>query len=221
MSDSLRPHGLQQRQASLSISNSRSLLKFMSIESVMPSNHLMLCYLLLLLRSIFPCNRVFSNESVLHIKWPKYWSFSFSFRPSNEYSALISFRMDWLDLLAVKETLKSLLQHHSSKTSVLQHSAFFTVQLSHPYMTTGKTISLTRRTFAGKVMSLLSNMLSRLVIAFLPRSKHLLISWLQSPSAVILEPKNKIVTVSIVSPSICHEVIGLETHDLSFLNVKF
>ena len=140
-------------QPSLSITNLWSLLKLMSIESVMPSNHLILCYLLLLLRSIFPCNRVFSNEPVLHIRWPKYWSFSFSFRPSNEYSALISFRMDWLDLLAVKETLKSLLQHHSSKTSVLQHSAFFTVQLSHPYMTTGKTKAFTRWTFDGKVMS--------------------------------------------------------------------
>ena len=150
----------------------------MSIESVMPSNHIILCHPLLLLPSIFPSIRVFSNESVLHIKWPKYWSLSFSISPSNEYSGLISFRMDWLDLLAVQGTLKSLLQHHSSKASILQHSAFFIVQLSHPYMTTGKTIALTRWTFVGKVIVLLFNMLSRLVITFLPRSKRLLISWL-------------------------------------------
>ena len=174
-------------QAYLSITNARSLLKLMSIKLVMPSNHLILCCTLLLLPSIFPSIRVFSNESVLCIKWPKYWSFSIS--PSNEYSGLISFRMDCLDLLAVQETLKSLLQHHSLKTSILRCSAFFTVQLSHPYMTTGKTTALTRRIFVVKVMSLLFNMLSRLVIAFLPRSKHLFISWLQSPSAVILEPK--------------------------------
>ena len=161
----------------------------MSIESVMPSSHLILCCPLLLPPSIFPSIRVFSNESVLHSRWPKYWSFSFSISPSNEYLGLISFRMDWLDLLAVQGTLQSLLQHHSSKASILQRSAFFTVQLSHPYMTTGKTIALTRRTFVGKVMSLLLNMLSRLVITFLSRSKHLLISWLQSPSVVILEPK--------------------------------
>ena len=154
----------------------------------MPSNHLILCLLLLLPPSIFPSIRVFSNESVLHIRWPKYWSFSFSISPSNEYSGLISFRMDWLDLLAVQRTLKSLFQHHSSKASILQLSAFFTVQLSHPYMTTGKTIALTRRTFVCKLMSLLFNLLSRLVITLLPRSKRLLISWLQSPSAVILEP---------------------------------
>ena len=151
----------------------------------MPSNHLILCHPLLLLPSIFPSIRVFSNESVLCIRWPKYWSFSFSISPSNEYSGLISFRMDWLDLLAVQGILKSLLQHHSSKASILQLSASFIVQLSHPYMTTGKTIALTRRTLVGQVMSLLLNMLSRLVITFLPRSKHLLISWLQSPSAVI------------------------------------
>ena len=176
----------------------------MYIESVMPSNHLILYHPLLLPPSIFPRIRVFSSESVLHISWPKYWSFSFSISPSNEYSGLISFRMDWLDLFAVQGTLKSLLQHHSSKASILQHSAFFIVQLSHPYMTTGKTIALTRWTFVGKVMSLLFNMLSRLVIIFLPRSKHLLISWLQSPSAVILEPpKIKSVTISTVSPSIC------------------
>ena len=153
----------------------------------MPSNYLILCRPLLLLPSIFPSIRIFSNESALHIRWPKYWSFSFNISPSNEYSGLISFRMDWLDLLAVQGTLKSLLQHYSSKASILRRSAFFTVQLSHPYMTTGKTIALTRWTFVGKVMSLLFNMLSRLVITFLPRSKRLLISWLQSPSAVILE----------------------------------
>ena len=181
----------------------------MSIELVMLSNHLILCHPLLLLPSIFPRIRVFSNESVLCIRWPKYWSFSFSISSFNEYSGLISFRLDWLDLLAVQGTLKSLLQHHSSKASILQRSAFFTVQLSHPYMTTGKTIALTRRTFVGKVMSLLLNMLSRLVITFLPRSKRLLISWLQSPSAVILEPpKINSLTVHIVSPSICHEVMG-------------
>ena len=159
----------------------------------MPFNHLILCHPFLLLPSIFPSIGVFSNESVLCITWTKYWSFSFSIRPSNEYSGLVSFRIDWLDLLAVQGTLKSLLQHHSSKASILRRSAFFTVQLSHPYMTTGKTIALTRRTFVGKVMSLLFNMLSRLFITFLPRSKCLLISWLQSPSAVTLEPrKNKV-----------------------------
>ena len=188
MSNSLPPCTAA-RQASLSITNSQSLLKLMSIESVMPSHHLLLCCHLLLLPSVFPSIRVFSNESVLRIRWPKYWSFSFSISPSNEYSGLISFRMNWLDLLAVQGTLKSLLQHHSSKASILWHSAFFMVQLSHPYMTTGKTIALTRRTFVGKVMSLLSNMPSRLVITFLPRSKRRLISWLQSPSAVIFEPK--------------------------------
>src|SRR5574337_166030 len=165
----------------------------MSVESVMPSNHLILCHPLLLLPSIFPSIRVFSNESALHIKWPKYWSFSFNISPSNEYPGWISFRMDWLDLLAVQRTCKSLLQHHSSKASILQCSAFFTVQLSPPYMTTGKTVALTRWTLVDKVVSLLFNMLSRLIITFLPRSKHLLISWLQSPSAVILEPpKNKV-----------------------------
>ena len=155
---------------------SLSLLKLISIKLVMPSNHLLLCHALLLLPSVFPSIRVFSNESTLHIRWPKYWSFSFSISPSNEYAGLISFRMDWLDLLAVQGTLKSLLQHHSSKASILWHSDFFIVQLSHPYMTAGKTIDLTRWTFAGKVMSLLFNMLSRLVITFLSRSKHLLIS---------------------------------------------
>ena len=174
----------------------------------MPSNHLILCCPLLLLPPIPPSIRVFSNESTLRIRWPKFWSFSFSISPSKEYLGLISFRMDWLDLLAVQGTLKSLLQHHSSKASVLQGSAFFIVQLSHPYMTTGKTIAFTRWTFVGKVMSLLFNRLSRLVIAFLPRSKHLLISWLQSPSAVNLEPKKtKSDHVSTVSPSISHEVM--------------
>jgi len=196
-------------QVSLSITSSWRLLKFMSVQSVMPSNHLILCHPLLLLPSIFPSIRVFSNESVLHIRWPKYWSFNFTISPLDDYSGLISFRMDWLDLLVVQGTLKSLLQHHSSKESIHWHSAYFIVQLSHPYMTTGKTRALTRQTFAGKVMSLLFNMLSGLVIAFLPRSKYLLISWLQSISAVILEPKNiKSLTVSIVSPSICHEVMG-------------
>jgi len=176
----------------------------------MPSNHVILCHPLLL-PSIFPSIRVFSKKSVLRIRWPNYWSFSFSISPSNEYSGLISFRMDRLDLLAVQGTLKSLLQHHSSKASILQCSAFFTVQLSHPYIATGRTIALTRWTFVGKIMCLHFNMLSRLVIAFLSRSKHLLISWLQSPSAVILEPpKIKSLTVSIVSPSVCHEVMGLD-----------
>ena len=174
-------------QASLSNTNSRSWLKLMSTELVMPFNHLIVCRPLLLLPSILPSIRVFSNESVLCIRWPTYWSFSIC--PSNEYSGLISFRMDWFDLLAVWGILKSLFQYNSSKESVLQHSALFIVQLSHPYMTTGKTIALTRQTFVGKVMSLLFNMLSRLVINFLPRSKCLLISWLQSPCAVILEPK--------------------------------
>ena len=179
----------------------------MSIESVMPPKHLILCRPLLLLPSILPSIMVFSNESVLHIKWPKYWSFSFSISPSNEYSGLIFFRIYWLDVLAVQGTLKSLLQHHSSKASILRHSFFFIVQLTYPYMTTGKTTSLTRWTFVDKVMSLLFNMLSRWVITFLLRSKCLLISWLQSPSAVILEPRKiKSATVSTVSPSICHEV---------------
>ena len=170
----------------------------------MPSSHLILCHPFLLPPLIFPSIRVFSKESTLRIRWPKYWSFSFNIIPSKEHPGLISFRMDWLDLLAVQGTLKSLLQNHSSKTSILQGSAYFTVQLSHPCMTNGKTIALTRWTFVGKVISLLFNMLSRLVITFLPRSKRLLISWLQSPSAVILEPpKIKSATVSTVSPSIC------------------
>ena len=160
----------------------------MSIESVMPSNHLILCRPLLLLPSIFLSCRVFSNESALHIRWSKYWSFTFNISPSNEHPRLISFRMDWMDLLAIQETLKSLLQHHSSEASILRHSAFFIVQFSHPHMITGKTIALTRWTFVDKVMSLLFNRLSRLVITSLPRSKRPLISWLQSPSVVILEP---------------------------------
>ena len=201
-------------QASLSITNSQNLPKLKSIKSVIPSNHLSLCHPFLLLPSIFPSIRVFSNESALRIKWPKYWSFSFSISPSSEHPGLISFRADWFDLLAVQGTLRSLLQHHSSKTSILQPSTFFRVQLSHPYMTTGKTIALTRRTFADKGMSLLYNMLSKLVITFLPRSKRFLISWLQSPSAVILEPpKMKSATVS---PSICHEVMGPDAMILVF-----
>ena len=195
-------------QASLSITNSRSPSKPMSIGSVMPSNHLILCHPLFLLASVFPSIMVFSNESALHIRWTKYWSFSFNISPANEHTGLISFRMDWLYLLAVQGTFKSLLQRHSSKALILQCSAFFIVQLSHPYMTTGKTIALTRRTFIDKVMSLLFNMLSRFVITFLPRSKHLLISWLQSPSAVILEPRK--IKSSTVSPSICNEFMGLE-----------
>ena len=186
----------------------------------MLSNHLILCPLLLPL-SICPSIRAFSNESVLHIRWPKYWSFSFNTSPSNEYSGLISFRMDCLNFHAVQGTLKSLLQHHSSKASILWHSAFCIVQLSHPYMTTTKTITLTRQTFVGKVKSLLFNMLSRLVIAFLPRSKHLLILWLQSPSAVILECKKTVSHCSIVSPSICHKVMGPDDMILVFWMLSF
>ena len=205
-------------QASLSITNSRSSPKLMCIELVMPSSHLILCRPLLLLPPIPPSIRVFSNESTLHMRWPKYWSFSFSISASSEHPGLISFRMDWLDLLAVQRTLKSLLQHYSSKASILRRSAFFTVQHSHPYMTTGKTIVLTRWTFVGKVISLLLNMLSRLVITFLPRSKCLLISWLQSPSAVILEPtKNK---VWHCFPIYFPWSDGTRCHDLHFLNVE-
>ena len=200
-------------QASLSITNPQSLLKLMSIVLVMPSNHLILCHPFLRLPSIFPSIRVFSNELVLRIRWPKYWSFSFSISPSNECSGLISFRMVWLDLLVVQGTIKSLLQHHSSKASILRHSAFFIVQLSNIYIPTGKTIASTRWTFVGKVTSLLFNMLSRLVIAFLP---SLLISWLQSPSAVILEPKNIVSHCFHCSPSICHEVMGLDAMILVF-----
>ena len=197
-------------QAFLSFIISQSLLKLMSIESVMPFSYLILCCPLLLLISIFPS-----------IRWPKYWSFSFSISPSNEYSGLISFTIDWFDLLAVQGALKSLL-HHGSKASILWCSVFVIVQLSHPYMATGKTIALTRRTFLGKVMSLLSNMLSMFVIAFLARSKCLLIPWLQSPSAVILEPKGiKSVTVSIVSPSLCHERMGQDAMILVFWMLSF
>ena len=210
------------RQASLSITNSRSPPKPMSIESVMPSNYLILCRPLLLLPSIFPSISVFSNESALRMRWPKCWSFSFNISPANEHSWLISFRMDWLNLLAVQGTLKSLLQHHSSKASILQHSAFFIVQLSHPYMTIGETIALTRWTFVDKVTSLLFNMLSRLAITFLPRSKHLLISWLQSPSAVILEPRKiNSAAVSTVPPSFCHEVMGPDAMILVFWMLSF
>ena len=195
--------------ASMSITNSRSSLRLTSIDSVMPSSHLILCCRLLLLPPILPSIRVFSNESTLHTMWPKYWSFSFSISPSKEHPGLISCRMDWLDLLAV-QGLSSVFPTLQIKASILPCSAFFTVHLSHPYMTTGKTIASTRQTFVGKVMSLLLNMLSRLVITSLPRSKRLLISWLQSPSAVILEPpQNKVCQLfSTVSPSICHEVMG-------------
>ena len=205
MSNSLQPHEPQHSRPPCPITNSQSPCKPTYIKSVMLSNHLILNCPLLLLPSIFPSMRVFENESALRIRWPKYWSFSFNINPSNEHPGLISFRMDWLHLLAIQGTLKSLLQHHSSEASILRSSAFFTIQLSHPYMTTGKTIALTRGTFVDKVMSLLLNMLSRLVITFLPRSKRLLISWLRSPSAVILEPRKiKSATVSTVSPSISH-----------------
>ena len=190
------------------------------IKSLMPSNHLILCCPLLLLPSIFYSIRVFSNESALPIRWPKYWSFSFNISPSNEHPGLISFRMDWLDLLAVQGTLKSLLQHHSSKASILRCSAFLTVQLSHPYMTTGKTIALTRWTFVGKVMSLLCNMLSRLVITFLPRSKRLLISWLQSPSTVILETREKYRHCFHWFPIYLPWSDWTRCHDFSFLNIE-
>ena len=206
ISDSLQPHGLQHTRL-LCPSLSLCLPKLMFIESVMPSNHLILCRPLLLLRSVFPSIRVFSNESSLHIRWPKYWGFSF-ISPFNEYSRLISFRMDWFDLLSVQGTLNNMLQHHNSKASILQRSAFFMVQLSHLYMTTGKTIALTIWTFVSKVISLLFNMLSKFVIAFLERSKCLLISWLQSPSAAILECKKIVSHYFLFSPSICHEVMG-------------
>ena len=192
----------------------------MPIQSGMPSNHLILYCPLLLLPSIFPSIKVFSNESALLIRWPKYWSFSFNISPPKEYSRLISFRIDWLDLHAVQGTLKSLLQHHSSEASVPQCSAFFIVHLSHPYMTTGKTIALTRWTFAGKIMSLFFNMLSRLVLAFLPRSKGLLISWLQSPSAVILEPPESASYCFHCFPIYLPLRDGTRCHDLSFLNVE-
>ena len=206
-------------QASLSFTISQSLLKLMSIESMMPSNHLILCHPLFLLPSIFPSIRVFSNELVLHIRWPKCWSFSIS--PSNEYSGFISFRIDQFDLV-VQGALKSLFQYHNSKASILPCSAFFMVKLLHPYMTTGKTIALTRWNFISKVMSLLFNMLSRFVTAFLPRSKRLLISWLQLPSTVILEPKKmKFDTVFTFPPIYLSSSDGTGYHDLSFLNVEF
>ena len=207
------------RQASLSITNSQNLLKLMSIEWVMPSSHLILCHPLLLLPPIPTSIRVFSNESVLRIRWPRYWSFSSSISPSNEHPGLISFRMDWLALLAVQGTLKSLLQHHSSKASILLHPAFFVVQLSNPDMTTWKTMALTRQTFVSKLISLLFNMLSSLVVAFLPRSKHLLISWLQSPSAVILEPRKIVSHCFLCFPIYLPWSDGTRCHDLSFLNV--
>ena len=217
----LWPHELQHARPPCP-TKSQSPHKPMSFESGMPSNHLILCLLLFLLPSSFPSIRVFSNESVIHIRCSKYWSFSFNISPSNKYPGLISFRMVWLDLLAVQGILKSLLQHHSSKASILQCSDFVTIQLSHPYRTTGKTITLTRWTFVGIVVSLLFNMLSRLVINFLPRSKHLLISWLQSPSAVILEPpKINSATVSAVSPSICHEEMGPDAMILIFWMLSF
>ena len=209
-------------QASLSIANFQSFIKLLSIKSVMPSNNLILCHPLLLLPSIIPIIRVFSNESILRSRWPKFWSFSFGISPSNEHPGLICFRMAWLDLLAVQGTLKSLLQHHSSKASILQCSAFFTVQLSHPYMTTGKATALTKQTFVSKVMSLLFNMLSRLVITFLPRSRCLLISWLQWPSAVILEPpQNKVCYCFHCFPIYLPWSDETRCHDLSFLNVEF
>ena len=201
--------------------HSRGLLKLMSIESVMPSNHLILCRPLLLLPSIIPSIRIFSNESALRIRWPNYWSFSFNISSSNEHPGLISFRMDWLDLLALQGTLKSLLQHHSSKASVLRHSGFFIVQISHPHLTTGKTIALTRWTFVGKVMSLPFHMLSRLIIACLPRSKHLLISRLQSSSAVTLEPKNKVCHCFHCFATYLSWSDWTGCHDLSVLNVEF
>ena len=224
VSDSVTPWAAA-CQASLSITNSRSPPKPMSIESVIPSNHPIVYRPLLLLPSIFPSMRIFSNESALRIRWPKYWNFSFDIRPSNEHPGLIWlewFKMDWLALVAVQGTLKSLLQHHSSKASILLCLVFFIIQHSHPYMTTGKTIALIRWTFVDKVMCLLFNILSRLVITFLPRSKHLLISWLQSPPAVILEPRKiKSATVSTVSPSICHEVMGPDAMILVFWMSSF
>ena len=212
VSDSLRPHEPQYTRPPCP-SPTASLLKLMPIGSVMPSSHLILCHPLLLLPPIPPSITVFSNESTLCMRWPKYWSFSFNISPSNEHLGLI-FKLDWLDLLAVQGTLKCLLQHHRLKASIFQCSAFFTVQLSHPYMTTVKTMALTRWTLVGKVMSLLLNMLSRLVMTFLPRSKRLLISWQQSPPAVILEPPK--IKSATVSPSICHEVMGPDAMILVF-----
>ena len=216
---SLWPNGLQHSRLLCTSPTPRAYSNSLPLSRLMPSNHLILC-LPLLLPSIFPSIRVFSNESVLQIRWPKYWSFSFSISLYSEYSGLISFRMDWLDLLKVQGTLKSLLQHYSSKASILQCSAFFIVQLSHPYMTTGKIMALTRWTYISKVMSLLFNMLSRLVIAFLPRSKHLLISWLQLPSAVVLEPpQNKVCYSFHCFPIYLPLSDGTRGHDLSFLNI--
>ena len=221
MSNSLQPHELT-HQATVFFTVYWKLLKFMSIKSVRISNHLILCHHFLLLPSIFPSIRVFSNESVLCIRGPNYWNFSLSISPSNECSGSISFRIDWLDLCAVQGTLKSLLQHHSSKASIIWHWAFFMVQLSHPYTTTGKTIALIRWTFVGKVMSLLYNTLSRFVIAFFPRSNCLLITWLQSPSTVILEPKKMIsVTASILFPSIFHEMIRPDTLNMFIWQFHF
>ena len=216
MSNSATPW-ITARQASLSSTIFQSLLRFVSIESGMLPNHLILRHHLLFLPSVFPSIRVFCNELALRIRWPKYWSFSLSISPSHEYSGLISFRIDWFYLLAVQGTLKNLLQYHSSKASILQCSAFFMVQLSHPYMTTGKTIALTVWTFVSKVKSLLFNTLFKFVIAFLPRNKCLLISWIQSPSTVIVEPKKiKSVTVSTFSPSVCHDLMDLEAKTLVF-----
>ena len=221
-SDSLQPHELQHARPSCSSPTPGVHPNSCPLSQWCHSNHLILCRPLLLLPSIFPSIRVFSNESALYIRWPKYWNFSFNISPSNEHPGLmIPFRMDWLYLLAIQGTLKSLLQHHSSKASILLHSAFFIVQISHPYMTTGKTIALTRRTHVGKVISLLFNMLSRLVITFLPRSKCLLISWLQSPSAVILEPpQNKVSHCFHCFPIYLPWSDGTRCHDLSFLNVE-
>ena len=218
MSNSLQPHGLQYARPLCPLPTPGVY----SNSCPLNWSHLILCRPLLLPPSIFPSIRVFSKELVVHIRWPKYWSFSFSISPSSEYSGLIFFGMDWMDLLAVQGTLKSLLQDHSSKASILRHSALFILQLSHPYMTTGRTIALTRRTLVGKVMSLLFSILSRLIITFLPRSKRLLISWLQSPSAVILEPKKiKSFAISIVSPSICHEGMGPDAMILIFWMIQF
>ena len=222
VSNSLRPHELQHARPPCSSPTPGAYPNSCPLSRWCHPNHLTLCRSLLLLPSIFPSIRVLSNESALRISWPKYWSFSFHISPSNEYSGLISSRIDWLDLRVVQGTLKSLLHHHSSKASVLQGSAFFMAQLSYPYTTTGKTIALTRWTFVGKVMSLLFIMLSRLVTAFLPRSKRLLISWLQSPSAVIFEPpKIKSLTAYIVFPSICHEVMGPDAMILVFWMLSF
>ena len=222
MSASLQLHGLQHIRLSCPSQSPGVCPNPCPIESVMPSNHLILCCLLFLLPSVFPSIRVFSSESSLWIRWPKYWSFSFSINPSNAFLRLISFRINWFELLAVQGAFKGLLWHYNSKASILQHSACFMIQFIHPYMTTGKTIALTRQTFVSKVMSRLFNTLSRFVTAFLPRSKHLLISCLQSPSAVVLEPeKIKSVTVSTFSSSVCHEVLGPDAMFLVFWMLSF